>query len=243
MDHPTSIAAQWARLGAMFNVESATETPDLERLLLDTARASSSNSRLFILAASWLARYGEYVAKHRLARLIGSELEREHRPTLGFLLEWAKDRGKSNALRFNQAIQACGEAIDARPLSDLEYGNITYCRLAEQRASVLSRKWGRWMAEFEAKDHALRPAEWVATHNPSLAVRALTGGDLLASMLAECEAEPGVIESEAELARRCGASRPAIIDGLRRLRLAGYIRMVERGRAVSIELNRSKTVG
>ncbi|MBA3273861.1 MAG: hypothetical protein H0T11_08335 [Chthoniobacterales bacterium] len=226
----------------MLNVESAKETPDLERLLLDTAHAASSNSRLFILAASWLARYGEYVAKHRLTRLIGSELEREYRPTLGFLLEWAKERGKSNALRFNQAIQACGEAIDARPLSDLEYRNVTYSRLAEQRASVLSRKWGRWMAEFEAKNDALRPAEWIAAHNSSLAVRALTGGDLLASVLAECEAEPGVIESEAELARRCGGSRPAVIDALRRLRLGGYVRMVECGRAVAVERNRSKAV-
>src|ERR1051325_10914724 len=96
-----SVAAGWARLGAMLNVKAAARTPDLERLLLDTARVASANFRLFMLAASWLAEYGDYVAKHRLARLIGDELEREYRPALGLTLEWAKDHGDSNSSRFN----------------------------------------------------------------------------------------------------------------------------------------------
>ena len=55
----------------MINVMPAVREPDSERLLLDTSRVSSANSRLFILAASWAALYGDYIAKHRLARLIG----------------------------------------------------------------------------------------------------------------------------------------------------------------------------
>ncbi|MFI5380712.1 MAG: hypothetical protein ACHRHE_15545 [Tepidisphaerales bacterium] len=70
-----------------------------------------------------------------------------------------------------------------------------------------------------------------AARNPALAERALTGGDLLASVLAECQARGGVIESEAELARRCGVSRPAIHGAIRRLRLAGRLQSVRRGRA------------
>src|SRR5450432_2895159 len=186
----------------MFNIPSAKTSPDVEQLLLDTARMASADTRLFVLAASWLARYGEYVAKHRLARLIRDTLEREHRPTLGFLLEWAKIQSKSNASRFNLAIDACGNAIDGRPLSEVEHRNALFSRLAEQRASALSRKWGRWLTEFEPKDNALRPIEWIAEHNPSLNTRALTGGDLAASVLAECEIESRTIESEAELARR-----------------------------------------
>jgi hypothetical protein len=241
-----SVTSQWARLGAMFNVRAAPRTPDLERLLLDTARAAPANSRLFILAATWLARFGDYVAKHRLARLIRDELEPEHRPVLGFMLEWAKRHGASTGSRFNLAIKACGplpagDALsgalsDGRPLLDVERHNPHLARLAERRASELSRKWGRWMADFEPKLDALRPDEWVAANNPALYERALTGGDLIASVLAECEAHAGPVASESELARRCGASRPAVRDAIRRLRLAGRLRTVERGRSNAIEL-------
>ncbi|MCY2952408.1 MAG: GntR family transcriptional regulator [Planctomycetota bacterium] len=231
-----SVVSRWAQLGVMLNVREAGNTPDIEHLLLDTARVASANSRLFILAASWLALYGDYVTKHRLARLIGDELEPEHRTTLGFLLEWAKENGEGNGARFNLAIAACNAAADPGPLSDVERRNAAFSRLAEQRASALSRKWGRWLAEFELKSDALRPAEWIAKHNPTLRERALTGGDLLASVLAECTAEAGIIESEAELARRCGASRPAVRDAIRRLRLAGLVRSIVRGRANVVEL-------
>jgi len=53
-----SVASRWSRLGAMLNVKADEHTPDIERLLLDTARVASANSRLFILAASWLSLYG-----------------------------------------------------------------------------------------------------------------------------------------------------------------------------------------
>jgi hypothetical protein len=230
------VAAGWSRLGAMSNVKAAARTPDLERLLLDTARVASANFRLFILAASWLAQYGDYAAKHRLARLIRDELEPEHRPTLGLLLEWAKEHGDSTGSRFNLAIDACGSARDHRPLLDIERRNSLFTRLAERRASVLSRKWGRWTTDFEVKSDALRPAAWIAEHNPSLVERALTGGDLLASVLAECEADPNGIDSEAEMARRCGASRPAIRSAIRRLELAGRVHLLRIGRAREVHL-------
>jgi hypothetical protein len=231
-----SVASRWVRLGAMLNVQAAARSPDIERLLLDTARVAAANSRLLILSSGWLALYGDYVAKHRLARLIRDELQPEHRPTLGLMLEWAKAYGRANGSRFNLAIEACGSAIDARPLFDVERRNQALARLAERRASALSRKWGRWMADFDLKEDALRPAEWVAEQNPSLSERALTGGDLVASVLAECEADAEMIESEAELARRCGASRPAVRDAIRRLRLAGRVRSVSRGRSNTVEL-------
>lgn len=232
-----SVASDWARLGVMLNVVPARHTPDVERLILDTARIASQNSRFFILAASWLARYGDYVARHRLARLIHDEMEDEHRPTMGFLLDWAKKHGgKANDFRFNLAINVCRPAKDLGPLSDIERKNAVFSRLAKQRASALSRKWGRWMSEFEIKENALRPAEWIAEHNPSLRERALCGGDLMASVLAECLSDPRTIDSESELARRCGASRPALRDAIRRLRLAGLIQTSEHGRATTISL-------
>jgi DNA-binding FadR family transcriptional regulator len=76
----------------------------------------------------------------------------------------------------------------------------------------------------------------VIDHNPSLRPRLLTGGDLRASVLAECEAAGGPVPSEAELARRCGASRPAVRDAVRTLRLAGLVRTAPRGRGRTVAL-------
>jgi hypothetical protein len=231
-----SVAARWVRLGVLLNVKAADQAPDVERLLLDTARVASANSRLFILAGGWLALYGDYVAKHRLARLIRDELEAEHRPTVGFLLEWAKENSHADSGRFNGAIRACGRATNKFPLFDVERRNDVFARLAEQRASKLSRKWGRWAADFELKSSALRPLEWIAAHNPQLCERALTGGDLLASVLAEIVDADGKIESESELAKRCGVSRPAMREAIRRLQLAGRVRSIEHGRSNAVEL-------
>src|SRR2546421_398884 len=121
----------------MLGTRMASHTPDIERLLLDKARGSSLKFRLFILAASLLARYGDYVAKHRLARMIWDELESEHRPALGLLLEWARENGQANGSRFNQAIEACEQPIDAWPLFDVERNSEAFAKLAERRASAL----------------------------------------------------------------------------------------------------------
>src|SRR5260221_20888 len=81
-----------APLGGLFNVAAWGKTRDLERLLLDTARVSGTNVQAFVMAATWLARYGRYLAKRRLAVLIREELGEEYQPVLGLLLEWVQSR-------------------------------------------------------------------------------------------------------------------------------------------------------
>ena len=236
---PTEIAsavARWVRLGVMLNVAPAKTTPDMELLLLDTARAASGHARLFILAASWLALYGEYVARHRLARLIRDELEPQYRPTMGMLLDWTQSHGGGHSCRFNQAVAACGRPTNARPLLDIDSASPELARLAEGEASPLSRKWGRWFAPFDLKDDAIRPVRWIAAKNPALAVRALTGGDLVASILAEGIHNPASLRSELDLARQCGASRPAVREALSKLELGGYAHRTRVGHANTITL-------
>jgi hypothetical protein len=162
----SQVVSRWVRLGAMLNVQESSGTPDIERLLLDTARVTEGNARLFILAASWLVLYGELVDSARLAQLIGEELDVGHRPTLGLLLEWVESHSAGG--QFDAAIQACGRAIDDRPLFDVERRNKTFVELAKLRATPLSRKWGRWMGEFQPKVNALRPMQWILRQNPSL---------------------------------------------------------------------------
>ena len=53
---------QWVRLGVSLNCDSATQSPDLERLLLDTARHVSRQARLLSLSVTWLAQYSNFVA-------------------------------------------------------------------------------------------------------------------------------------------------------------------------------------
>lgn len=231
------IAARWSRLGAMFNTDPAADVVDLEHLLLDTARAASANSRLLVMAVTWLARHGETVAKHRLAALIRRELEAEYRPTMGLLLDMARAADKANRTRFDLAIRACGGRAEVgRPLSDVEADNPALSRLAEQRASAVSRKWGRWYEDFDPKERALRPVEWVMRENPGLYERTLARGELVASIVAECESSCGTAASEADLAYRCGASRPAIRATLRSMERSGRVRTIRQGRAHGVQL-------
>lgn len=224
-DKVNRVIAQWVRLGAMFNTSASQREVDLERLLLDTARCAATHSRLFILAVSWLARYGQYVAKHRLAQLIARELENEYRQAMGLLLELAREKGARNSHRFNRAIEACGRTIDERPLLDVDRRNDFFVQKAKENASALSLKWGRWMEDFALKDDAIRPASWIVKHNRSLQYRADFKGDLRASILAELESNSAAGESESELARACGVTRAALIDALDKLVLSGRIRL------------------
>jgi len=231
-----SVAARWVKLGVMLNVQADTHESDLERLLLDTARVSSANSRLFTLAVTWLAEYGRYVDCRRLTRLVECELEIEFQPTLGLLLELAAKHSKgAKKCRFKSAIQACASANEPHPLFDVERRNSVFIRLAKQRASEISRKWGRWSAEIELKSDAIRPLRWVVSHNPSLANRALMSG-LKSQIIAECQKAGGRVNSASELAMKCGVSRPAARNAIEDLELAGRVHTYPQGRSRVVEI-------
>lgn len=225
------VAARWTRLGVLFNVTPADATPDLERLLLETVRVCPDDSRLFVAAASWLVHYADCVAKRRLAVLIRGELEESHRATMGLLLEWVQAHGHRHHLRFGDALRDCTAADLPGPLFAVHTRGPALRALAAASASQLSRRWGRWIEEFAPRDEVVRPPEWVARWNPSLAVRALCAGDLVASIYADALAGDATARSESELARRYGASRAAIRDALLKLKLAGYAEQTSRGRA------------
>lgn len=229
-----SLVSRWAGLGAMFSVTDSTHNTDVERLLLDTARFTASNSRLFIFAVTWLAHYGDYVARHRLARLILHELQSQHRPTMGLILEMALEKSDRRSAHFNQSIQVCGHTIDHRPLFDIDQRSEFSRNRAKETACALSIKWGRWLEDFELKNDALRPASWIVAHNHSIRERADLKGDLRASILAELHANPAAGASESELTQACGATRTAIRAALRRLELSDRIRRRHFGNRITI---------
>lgn len=199
--------AQWTRLGVLFNVAPAQQTPDLERLLLDTVRLTHNNLRLFIMAATWLVQYGDYVAKRRLAVLIRHELPTPYQPIMGLLLNWVQLHTHRKENRFQEALRQCQPNPNPQPLLALHHKNAAFFQHAQQTASPLSRKWGYWIEDLEFKPNALRTLDWITQHNPSLALRAITGGDLVATIAAEAHWGQAEFPSESYLAQYYGASR------------------------------------
>jgi hypothetical protein len=228
MNHASAAAhdrviAQWARAGAMFGVDAASACPDLERLLLATAAHARDDSRLFIMAFTWLCRFGDLVAKHRLRRLIIDQLPREHWPVLGLLFDLVRHRTKSP--RFNAVVKTCAQAAlpEPRPLFDIEARLTATHQIVQRDAVGESRTWHLWVRPIERKDDALRAPEWIIAQNPSWRIRAELKGDLRASILVELEQDPAAGGSELELARRTGATRAAVRSALAGLQLAGHI--------------------
>jgi hypothetical protein len=159
-----NLASQWTRAGALFNAQPAHNFPDLERLLLDTARAASGDSRLYIMAASWLTLHSNLISDSRLAQLIREELEPDYLAAMGLLLDTAREFKSAN--RFDASIAACSPAPTPQPLFEAERMNPTLQRIAEHRASETSRRWNCWASTFQPKLNAIQSTDWILKANP-----------------------------------------------------------------------------
>lgn len=219
--------SHWSRLGAHFVAAPAPRTPDIERLLLETGSALKENPRLFPMVVTWLVHYSDFVAKHRLKRLIAESTDREQRAALGLLLETAIEFGAARDLRY--ALEVCAPLPAPRPLYDFQREDKVFAEIAEETASALSKKWGLWVPEIELKNDAIRPVSFLLGQNPSLRGRIVRKGDLRASILETLRFDSGgAAKSEAELARLSGATRLAVGAALRALVLEGEVRILRR---------------
>lgn len=216
-----NILSQWSSVGAGFNSPVADGDIDLERLLIDTARLIPEMARLYIMAATWLHTHGDMIAKHRLMRLVFSELEPMHQATLGLLLDTAQQGTHPKA--FESVITKLRPAERAMPLFEKSRQNPKLAALAKRRASALSRKWNLWAQPIEFKDDAVRPVGWMIGRVPSLRTRADFRGDLRASILAALRFDERAGESEVRLAACAGGSRAQIRNALQNLELTGRV--------------------
>lgn len=218
------LVAEWRRLGAGFSIAPGDGLPGLEELMIRTVRAAPHMSRLFDLAATWLHRYGEAVARSRLIRLLPS-LSDEELATMGFLLEIAQQG--THPARFASIIAKCRPVRPARPLFEVERRTPELVARCERRASDLSRRWGVWCEPFELRHALIHPPEWVLRHNPSLRTRLDFRGDMRAAAIAALEHDPGAGESEVALARAAGGSRSQVRAALDNLELTGRVRRIK----------------
>lgn len=178
------------------------------------------------MAATWLHRYGDTVAKHRLRRMIDDGLEADARPVLGLLLDIAQQG--THPAEFASVIAGLAPADQPGPLFEIERINPRLAARARRRASEISQGWNLWCEEIEFKDDALRPARWVMEHNPLLRTRADLRGDLRASILASLRHDPGAGMSELALARCAGGSRAQVRRAVEKLEVSDR---VQRARA------------
>ena len=239
------VEAVWAQLGAgLIGATSDSDAAavsddvfddgvDLEMLLLQTARCIAASPRLYAVAMTWLSRYGSLIAEHRLYSFVrAGMLEDEFVPALGLLLEDAltHTRVHDRTRNLERTMQICSPATNARPLFDVDAMSKRAVTRAERRATSLSRKWGLWCEEIAPKYDALRPAWWIVQENPSLQQRADFRGDLRCTIMLVLQEDPDAAASVSELARRCHASRPAVVRALQDLEW-GHVRRRQVGAA------------
>lgn len=226
-----NLLAAWARLGMEIDVDPASQTPDVEFLLLDTARLLPEMARLLPISVTWIALCEQLIARHRLAVLASTIPDVEQSACLGLMLDFA--RAKTHTRHLTLPIGACRPLHRPAPLLRIERGP-EYMELAELEASPISRRWGLLAPEPDLKDDAIRPMEWIAAANPDLRIRAMLSGTLSASLMAALSADSSIGVSESALARACQTTRRSIRRSLDQLELSGLVRREQHGRSVRV---------
>jgi hypothetical protein len=229
-----NLLERWARVGAGFDVRPAPKTPDLELLLLGTARLAAQDARLVEVVVTWLCAYYELVSPHRLARQVEDQLEPQSKPVLGLLLDWVRQKRKTG--HFNKVIALCAPDPEEKPLYEFQRRNPLLHQIARKKASAVSKRWGLWVEDFQLKDDAIRPVAWILRRNPEFALRERFEGDLRAAIVETLRRDPAAGCSESALARYCRASRDALRKALDRLIRYGYVEKVRHGKVSEVRL-------
>jgi hypothetical protein len=216
---PDETIGAWAALGIAFDSPPRGHAPDLERLLLNTARRLPGLPRLLPTVVTWLRIYGDAVACHRLRRLVAEELEPGDRPALGLLLTLA-DHGVRPA-RFATVLRGLRPCAAPRPLFSVEAATPSLAARARRRASPESLRWGLWTEPLEPRPDVMLPSHVVLARNPRLRLALDLRGDLRASVLASLHHDPDARSSECALARAAGGSRAQVRNALSNLELTG----------------------
>jgi len=217
-----SVLARWRSLGVQFDVAPARGTPDLERLLLETASMLPGNPRLLTTSVAWLRRHGDAIARHRLRRLISTELDPAAAPALALLLD-AADEGEHPA-RFAAVLGDLHPADVPRPLFDVERTSPALVTRAHRRASAVSRRWHLWAEPVEPRPDVLAPSVTVMERHPRLRLATDFRGDMRASVMAALLHDPESGNGETGLAAAAGGSRAQVRNALANLELTGRAR-------------------
>lgn len=217
------LLSRWAKVGAMYNVMPSRKSPDLELLLIDTARHIPGFSRLLPMTVTWLTSYFRLICRHRLAHMTRSLQDPSSHAILGLLLDTVRQSGSID--HFNAVIQDCRALEVPRPLFDTDCVSKHFIDMAHQRSCAIGKTWGLWHQDIQLKTDAIRPPDWIMNKNPSYQIRAIFKGNLRSSILVLLKHNPDTGASESALSRACGATRKAVREALDHLE---FCRMVQR---------------
>lgn len=228
-----TLPARWARLGGLQGDASCANLVDLERLLVATA--ASADTRLFDVAASWLAVHHMFVFGRRLAGMAGA-LAKARMPAavrLGAIL----DQGWTMALSLPSDLRLRPENLE-----------IARERCRRGKAHAAGKPGGR-LRDRGAKGRRapipmpVQPVDWVVKHVPELRVRALVGAtleaEIMVAALAHHPMPPGAAAADVPVpnvgavARHAGVSYAGVHGAANRLVRRGLlVRQVERGQVL-----------
>ncbi len=211
---------------------------DLERLLLDSARAMRHVARLYNTTATWLHDFGDIVAKHRLRRLIVDELGADDHAPLGAVLDCAQEA--QNPREFASVVVVLQPARTPMPLFAAFEGKPRLLAVAMANTGVIGTRWRIYIDDEPLRPKVLRPASWIMKRHPDFVLRADFKGDLRASILASLAFDEGAGDSELALARASGGSRAQVRKALDNLEMTGRVRRHRAKSGTRIELVRFK---
>ena len=203
------IEGRWARLGLRIAHAPTVVTPDLERLIIDTCGLLPHKPHLLPGLVTWIAMYGNFIARHRLRRLIQVCASTETKAVAGLLTELAITVGGPQDLAMT--IESCVPLKPGKPLAVAHRADQTMMKMSEAYAADPAVKWGLWTAECDADPAYVMPVQWILARNPGIRDRVIRKGDLRSTILETLRHDTGgVADSELALARLSGATRAAV---------------------------------
>ena len=225
------VLSKWRKLGTSFNVEPCKETPNIENLIILSARYIPEFSRLLPMLEAWLSKYEVLVCRHHLARMVSQLQDQKSSAILGYL--FSRLRAKTESKHFNIVIKQCKPLFQPEPLFHVDQKNDKTKAFAERFSEPEAIEWGLWASHERPYESAIMDSTWLMKENPTLHYRALFSGKLQATIISVLLESEDHGQSETRLSKACNVTRVALRDALEHLDLCGYIqRLPEKKRSV-----------
>lgn len=181
----TALYADWRRVGIAFTGKASPGPVDVEPLIVRTAAVASTDERLTVCAASWLAAYHDFVDGRRL-----SELARASTPTirayLGAMLSLAIEApdGAGRAPQFEATLSHCRPLRKPRAFYDSAEHLPVYRDWMRTHTLPLFSRWGLRHDDMTLKRNSVKPLGTLL-QVPELRARALCGPSIEAACLTQ----------------------------------------------------------
>jgi DNA-binding MarR family transcriptional regulator len=204
----------WRRIGVNFTGESARDPVDIERLIIDTAEVASTDERLTVCAASWLAQFHDLVDGRSLSERTRAA-SRRTRAYLGAILTLVTEapEGAGRAPQFETTLSHCTALSKAQPF----YNSVTALReyrdWMRKNTLPLYRRWNLLHDDAGLQHKSIHSLEWLLKV-PELRARALLSPSVEAACIAHTLNR---VTNARQLSRELGTTYAAIHAAVDRL--------------------------